>query len=250
MARTFYQRLRISSNASQEAISAAFKKLALRYHPDKVIHLDEEAQKSALRKMQSISEAFAALRDPSLRELYDRCLRERLDFTVESVGYTGGKLDTVEQAIAEPYVSEYLEKVTRALENLPGFACGDKLGNTGIFNEVIKGRYKRDRCLVHLMHVNRLTVDELDTIACHADSIGDESNAVLSRACHSYVIIADHVDNAAGVRAFIERYNKRASLAARGEPMRALVLIRQGDAVPFIPHGATISPPFILLRLT
>ena len=253
MARTYYQRLKIPPDATQEMIIAAFRRLALRFHPDKVVHLDEETQRSALRKMQGISEAFTALRNPELRKLYDHCLSEKLDFSVESVHFkTSEKVPTETSKHTKEHIDDLhlkLEKVVRAIVNIPNFARGDKRVSDGCFDAILRGRYRRDRCLIHIKCVKTLTLDALEEIISSADMTKDENNAVLSRACHSFVIVADEVESSPKVNYFIDTFNKRSSLAPRGEPLRLIVLMRKGDAVPFIPHGATVSPPFILLRM-
>lgn len=261
MARTFYQRLKVPSDATQEMINAAFRRLALRYHPDKVVHLDEVAQRSALRKMQGISEAFAALRNPELRKFYDHCLAERLDFAVEAIHFKPGETYHSSSAAPPEKASDSsssqktvkpntkVDSVVKAIANIPNFAYGDKLGSDGCFDEIIKGRYRRDRCLIHVKHVRTLALDVLEEVISRAEVTVDADNAVLSRACHSFVLIADKISNAQKVNFLIESFNKKAALAPRGVPLRVIVLLRKGDAVPFIPHGATVSPPFILLRL-
>ncbi len=57
-----YQVLGIERNASQEEIKAAFKQLAMKYHPDKVQHLGEEFQVLAENRFKEIQEAYQALK--------------------------------------------------------------------------------------------------------------------------------------------------------------------------------------------
>lgn len=56
-----WQVLGVSPGASQEAIHAAYKKLLLQYHPDRVAHLGEELQQLAHRKTLAIQEAYTSL---------------------------------------------------------------------------------------------------------------------------------------------------------------------------------------------
>ncbi len=53
-----YLTLGISKNASNDEIKRAYRKLALKYHPDKVDSLDHKAKKEAQQKFQKISEAY------------------------------------------------------------------------------------------------------------------------------------------------------------------------------------------------
>lgn len=57
-----YKILEIDSNASDEEIKKAYKKMAVKFHPDKVSHLGEEFQKSAKEKFQKVQEAYEILK--------------------------------------------------------------------------------------------------------------------------------------------------------------------------------------------
>ena len=56
-----YEVLRIPRDASQEEIRAAYKDLAGKYHPDKVLHLGEEFQVIAEERFKEIQEAYQEL---------------------------------------------------------------------------------------------------------------------------------------------------------------------------------------------
>ena len=53
-----YDVLQISRAASQEEIKTAYKELAGKYHPDKVLHLGEEFQSLAEERFKDIQEAY------------------------------------------------------------------------------------------------------------------------------------------------------------------------------------------------
>lgn len=67
-ARTYYQVLQVDQEAERDVIEAAFKRLALRYHPDR-----SSAPESAAR-MREILEARHILLDEVRRAAYDRSL--------------------------------------------------------------------------------------------------------------------------------------------------------------------------------
>lgn len=64
--RTLYQTLQVDQDADPEVIEAAFKRLALKYHPDRSTAPD------AADKMRDILTARDVLADPARRRAYDR----------------------------------------------------------------------------------------------------------------------------------------------------------------------------------
>jgi molecular chaperone DnaJ len=63
--RDFYEVLGVSRNASKDEIKQAYRKLALKYHPDR------NKAPSAEEKFKEISEAYAVLSDDEKRHVYD-----------------------------------------------------------------------------------------------------------------------------------------------------------------------------------
>lgn len=64
-----YRTLQVDSTADEMTIKAAFRRLALRYHPDRA----RDARAS--RRFQEIREAYDVLSDPARRRDYDRLYR-------------------------------------------------------------------------------------------------------------------------------------------------------------------------------
>jgi curved DNA-binding protein len=62
----YYKTLGINKNASDSDIKKAYRKLAMKYHPDHT-----KGDKSAEEKFKKISEAYAVLSDPEKRKQYD-----------------------------------------------------------------------------------------------------------------------------------------------------------------------------------
>ena len=62
----YYECLGVAQNADDAAIKKAYKKLALKYHPDKTGN-----DPASNAKFQQIAEAYECLKDPSSRAAYD-----------------------------------------------------------------------------------------------------------------------------------------------------------------------------------
>jgi DnaJ-class molecular chaperone len=61
----YYQLLEIEKNATQDEIKKAYRKMALRYHPDLNSDLEAEEQ------FKNINHAYSVLADPAKRQYYD-----------------------------------------------------------------------------------------------------------------------------------------------------------------------------------
>ncbi len=53
-----YKVLGITKDATNEEVKRAYKKMAIKYHPDKVSYLGEDVQKAAKEKFQRVNEAY------------------------------------------------------------------------------------------------------------------------------------------------------------------------------------------------
>jgi DnaJ like chaperone protein len=57
-----YKILEIDKNATDEDVKKAYRRMAVKYHPDKVSHLGEEFQNGAKEKFQKVQEAFTNIK--------------------------------------------------------------------------------------------------------------------------------------------------------------------------------------------
>jgi len=62
-----YKVLEINSDATDEDVKKAYKRMAVKYHPDKVSHLGEAVQKAANEKFKEVNEAYDQIKK-------ERCL--------------------------------------------------------------------------------------------------------------------------------------------------------------------------------
>jgi curved DNA-binding protein len=67
MAKDYYAVLGLEKNAGTEQIKKAYRKLALKYHPDK-----NPGDKQAEERFKEITEAYAVLSDPEKKQQYDQ----------------------------------------------------------------------------------------------------------------------------------------------------------------------------------
>ena len=65
--RDYYEVLGLQKGASEEEIKKAFRKMAMKYHPDK-----NPGNKEAEEKFKEVNEAYSVLSDPDKKSKYDR----------------------------------------------------------------------------------------------------------------------------------------------------------------------------------
>jgi len=98
----YYSILGVSEKASHEEIRRAFRKLAMKYHPDR--NLGNEHW--AAEKFKEINEAYAVLGDEVKRREYDRM--RWAGFAGYGAQYAGGRYYSQEQVFADAFNNPYL----------------------------------------------------------------------------------------------------------------------------------------------
>src|SRR3982751_794959 len=110
--RDYYEILGVCKNASADEIKKAYRKVAMKYHPDR-----NPGDKAAEEKFKEAAEAYAVLADASKRSLYDRFGHAG----VSSAAGPGGGFD--------PSVFSGFEDILGGLGDIFGF--GDLFGGGG-----------------------------------------------------------------------------------------------------------------------
>lgn len=81
----YYAILGVQKGCDENAIKKAYKKMAIKWHPDK----NPNNLKVAEEKFKEIGEAYAVLSDPQKRQIYDKYGKEGLDAAANGGGGGG-----------------------------------------------------------------------------------------------------------------------------------------------------------------
>ena len=76
-AQSAYKILEISSSATDDEVKKAYRKMAVKYHPDKVAHLGDDLQEQAKQKFQKVQQAYEDIKERA-RLVKAHCLRNNL----------------------------------------------------------------------------------------------------------------------------------------------------------------------------
>eukprot|EP00451_Oxyrrhis_marina_P028781 CAMPEP_0204359662 /NCGR_PEP_ID=MMETSP0469-20131031/37433_1 /ASSEMBLY_ACC=CAM_ASM_000384 /TAXON_ID=2969 /ORGANISM="Oxyrrhis marina" /LENGTH=98 /DNA_ID=CAMNT_0051347743 /DNA_START=47 /DNA_END=340 /DNA_ORIENTATION=+ len=64
----YYDLLGVPKDADEDTLKKAYRKMAIKWHPDK----NPENKEAATEKFKKIAEAYEVLRDPQKRQIYDQ----------------------------------------------------------------------------------------------------------------------------------------------------------------------------------
>lgn len=81
----YYEVLGVSRDASDDEIKKAYRRLAMKYHPDR-----NNGDKAAEEKFKQVGEAYSILSDPQKRAAYDRYGKAGVDPSAAGAGGFGG----------------------------------------------------------------------------------------------------------------------------------------------------------------
>ncbi|XP_023165533.1 dnaJ protein homolog 1 isoform X2 [Drosophila hydei] len=127
MGKDYYKTLGITKTATDDEIKKAYRKLALRYHPDK------NKAANAEEKFKEVAEAYEVLSDKSKREIYDKYGEDGLKSGGARNGGGGGKNSFTYQFHGDPRAT-----FTQFFGNSNPFASffdmGDNLFDKNVFD--------------------------------------------------------------------------------------------------------------------
>jgi molecular chaperone DnaJ len=83
--RDYYEILGVAKNSSEEEIKKSYRKLAMKYHPDR-----NPDSKESEEKFKEVKEAYEMLTNPEKREAYDRYGHAGVDPNMGGGGFGGG----------------------------------------------------------------------------------------------------------------------------------------------------------------
>ena len=87
----YYNLLGVSRDASEQELKRAYKKLAMKYHPDR-----NQGDKNAEKKFKEVSEAYEVLSDQNKRQAYDQFGHDGLDQRFgQGGGFQGGSFNDI-----------------------------------------------------------------------------------------------------------------------------------------------------------
>ncbi len=97
----YYELLEISKNSDKSTIKKAYRKMAMKYHPDK-----NPGDKEAEEKFKAVNEAYQVLSDEEKRSIYDRYGKAGLEGHGRSGGFSGG-FDDLSSVFEEMFGSAF-----------------------------------------------------------------------------------------------------------------------------------------------
>jgi len=124
----YYKLLEVDRNASEEQIRKSYRKLALKYHPDR-----NPGDLKAEEHFKEIAEAYGVLMDPAKRSEYDRWLKTGTQGRVAGRGFRYSQEEIFQDLFKDPRFSRVFQDLFKEFEKA-GFRS-----DQGFFDQVFFG---------------------------------------------------------------------------------------------------------------
>ncbi|MBP5398409.1 MAG: molecular chaperone DnaJ [Bacteroidales bacterium] len=105
--RDYYEVLGVGKNATEQEIKSAYRKMAIKYHPDKHINDTEAQKKEAEEKFKEASEAYSVLSDPDKKARYDQFGFAGVDGAAGGGGFSGAGWENVNDILRDLFGSGF-----------------------------------------------------------------------------------------------------------------------------------------------
>jgi len=160
--RDFYEILGVERTANQGQIKSAYRRLAMKYHPDK-----NPGNEEAAEKFKEVSTAYAVLSDPNKKRQYDLhgedgSVADLGSINVEDLGTVGRLFGALISKAGIPVPTEITQKVLTGAQhigkgstNVPGFEVPNV--EDLLWGQTVSGTVERQAA-----HFYRITVTEAD----------------------------------------------------------------------------------------
>ncbi len=70
--RDYYEVLGVDKSTASDEVKKSYRKLAMKYHPDRTANLSDKEKKVTEEKFKELQEAYAVLSDPQKKQMYDQ----------------------------------------------------------------------------------------------------------------------------------------------------------------------------------
>lgn len=139
--RDYYEVLGLTKSASEEDIKQAYRKAALKWHPDRWVNGTDAEKKTADEKFKEASEAYGVLSDKDKKARYDQFGFAGVNGAPGAGGFSGGGFD--------------FSNLNDILENIfgKGFNFGDGFGRSQTRTRTYRGRDIRTRVSLTLEEI-------------------------------------------------------------------------------------------------
>lgn len=116
----YYKILKVNRNATDEELKRAYKRLAMKWHPDKnhPHHHQHVTKEEAEAKFKQVSEAYDVLSDPKKRQIYDFYGHYPLNSMKVNEENSDGDVNRVPKGKGEKNVGVVESKLVCTLEEL------------------------------------------------------------------------------------------------------------------------------------